>query len=416
MSTASIALDANEVRQHFPYFTDISSALSPIYLDNAATSQRVQEAIGAVVSSMTHRNSNVHRGTYDLAVAATEQFEADRQTIASFVGAQANEIVFTKNATEALNLLAHCLREADAPYGLRQDDTIVVTEMEHHSNIVPWRQAARATGCHVRYMRPAADGRVDISTLHDAITTRTKIVALAHVSHLLGTLTDLAPIVERAHQVGAMVVVDAAQSAPHLPIDVTDLAADFLVFTGHKMCGPTGIGVLWGRTELLHALPPFLGGGNTLDDLSLTDMTFAAPPQRFEAGTPPIAEVAGLAAAATFLSSLGMERIRRHDRTLTAHALQRLRADRRVAVLGPYDPEQRGAVISFVMEGHDPMHLAQRLSAAGIAVRAGNMCAQLAHDRLNLRSSIRLSTYLYNTTDDIDALIDALPSPRMVLT
>ncbi|MDT9685530.1 cysteine desulfurase [Streptomyces sp. TRM76323] len=417
MNTSDRAFDVREVREHFPYFADDSAALSPVYLDSAATSQRAREAIEAVVHSMAHRNANVHRGTYALAAAASGQYEADRNTIASFIGAGAQEIVFTKNATEALNLLAHCLRDADAPYGLRRGDAVVLTEMEHHSNIVPWRQAARATGCHVRYLGLTSDGRLDTSGLHRVITPGTKVVSLAHASNMLGTLNDLTPVVERARQVGALLVVDATQSVPHQPVDVTTLGADFLVFTGHKMCGPTGIGVLWGRTELLHALPPFLGGGDMLDDLSATDMVFAPPPRRFEAGTPAIAEVAGLAAAVTFLRGVGMDRVHRHDHALVAHALHRLRADRHITVLGPSRADQRGSVVSFVKEGCDPGELARRLDSAGIAVRAGHHCAQLACHRFDIDASIRLSTYLYNTTDDIDALVDVVSSsPGTVLT
>ncbi|MGB3439148.1 MAG: SufS family cysteine desulfurase [Actinophytocola sp.] len=415
MSTTTFAIDPAAVRADFAFFDDPphrGTRLCRTYLDNAATAQRPRAVLAAVEDSMTRFNANVHRGIYALAAEATSRYEAARATVATFVGAAANEIVFTKNATEAINLAAQCLTHADPPLALRVGDSIVLSEMEHHSNIVPWRLAAQRSGAHVRYLGLDNDGRLETSQLTRVITADTKVVAVTHASNMLGTLNDLTDVIHRAREVGALVLVDASQTVPHQPVDVRTLGADLLVFTGHKMCGPTGIGVLWGRADLLNALPPFLGGGDMLAHLDAHEMVYAAPPHRFEAGTPPVAEVSGLAAAVDYLTATGMRRVRDHDRQLCGYAMQRLLSLPGVNILGPRENEDRGAVISFTVDGIDPVSLTRQLDRAGIAIRAGHHCAQLACARFGLTASARLSTYLYNTTDDVDALVDELITIR----
>ena len=404
----TIELDVPSIRSQFPFYDAGPAALTPVYLDSAATAQRPLVVAEAVQRSMTVWNANVHRATYRLAARATEAYEGARATVARFVGAATDEVVFTKNATEAFNLLARCIPGADASWRLRAGDSVVLTEMEHASNVIPWRMAAAAVGAQVRYLPITGGGLLDLTRLTELVDRTTRVVAVAHASNMLGTLNDLGPLVERAHEVGAVVVVDASQTVPHIPVSVTALGADFLVFTGHKMCGPTGVGVLWGRAEALGALPPFLGGGDMVDDLTVDAMVAAAPPRRFEAGTPAMAEVVGLAAAADFLTGIGMDRIRRHDQELCAHALGRLLADPRIRVIGPTDPHRRGSVVAFTVKGCDPAALARYLDERGIAVRAGQHCAQLACSRLNISASVRLSTYLYNTADEVDQLVDTV--------
>ncbi|MFD7748764.1 aminotransferase class V-fold PLP-dependent enzyme [Streptomyces sp. NPDC059698] len=409
MSTIQSPLDAGHARAHFAFYDQASEdALSPVYLDSAATSHRPRVVTDAVLCGMTTRNANIHRASYRLAQAATEAFEGARATIGRFIGAPAQEVVFTKNATEALNLLARCLPGADASWRLGAGKSVLLTEMEHASNVIPWQMAASSVGAQVRFLPLTADGLLDLARLPELLDHTTQVVAITHASNMVGTFNDLSPIIERAREVGAVVVVDASQSVPHRTVDVGSLGADFMVFTGHKMCGPTGIGVLWGRGDLLAALPPFLGGGDMFDDLTSEGMLAAAPPRRFEAGTPPLAEALGLAAAADFLTRVGLANLHAHDQLLCAHAMERLHADPRIRILGPTDPAQRGSVVAFTVDGVDPGALARLLDDRGIAVRAGQHCAQLACRRLNVSSSVRLSTYLYNTVDEIDHLVNTI--------
>jgi len=316
--------------------------------------------------------------------------------------------VFTRNATEALNLVANVLGLAQGALGVRAGDQVVITAMEHHSNIVPWQLLCQRTGATLRWFDFDDDGRLDLSELDELVTERTKVVSLTWISNMLGTVNPVSQIARRAHEVGALVVVDASQAVPQMPVDVATLGADFVAFTGHKMVGPTGIGVLWGRRELLAQLPPFLGGGEMIETVTLERSTYAPPPARFEAGTPPIAQAVGLGAAIDYLSELGMAAVAAHEREVTAYALARMREVSGLRVLGPTEAVDRGGAVSFELAGIHPHDVAQVLDSRGVAVRAGHHCAKPAHTRLGVQSSTRASFYLYTQPEEIDALIDGL--------
>jgi cysteine desulfurase/selenocysteine lyase len=325
--------------------------------------------------------------------------------------------VFTKNASEALNLVANTLAWSRGDWSqgigaLGEGDEVVITEMEHHSNIVPWQLLTERTGATLRWFGLTDDGRLDTSNIDELITERTRVVALTWVSNMLGTINPVAEIAAKAHEVGAIVVVDASQAAPQLPVDVVASGADFLAFTGHKVVGPTGIGVLWGRGELLAQLPPFLGGGEMIETVTMARSTYAGIPHRFEAGTPPIVEAVGLGAAVDYLSTVGMAAIHRHEQAITAYALDGLATVPGLTVLGPLDATQRGGAISFEIDGVHPHDVAQVLDSRGVAVRAGHHCAKPAHARFGVQSSTRMSSYLYTTPGEIDALVDALNYTR----
>ncbi|MFI9455248.1 aminotransferase class V-fold PLP-dependent enzyme [Amycolatopsis sp. NPDC052450] len=403
-------LEQTNYRADFPAFTrPPSSGRKRIYLDNAATSQKPHAVITAMNRYFESHCANVHRGSCWMAQEATADYEAARVKVAEFVNApSAAEVVFTRNATEALNLVANTLAWAEPPLKVAAGDEIVTTRMEHHSNLLPWRLLAQRVGATLRYLDITDDGLLDLAGLPGLITERTKVVAVVHTSNILGTVNDLAPIVRRARQVGALVVVDASQTAPHMPLDVQRLGADVVAFTGHKMFGPTGVGVLWGRRELLEALPPFFGGGNMIDTVTGDSATYAAPPHKFEAGTPAIAEVIGLGAAVDYLTTIGMDTVARHERHLVAHALAELDAIPGLRIIGPRTADDRGSVISFVSDTADADHIGRSLDRAGIAVRTGRHCAALVCDRFRVPATIRVSVSLYNTHDDIDHLITTL--------
>jgi cysteine desulfurase/selenocysteine lyase len=375
--------------------------------------------IDAISGFYERHNANIHRATHELSEEATAAYEGARVKLASFVGARsASEIVFTKNVTEAINLVAYALGNASsgAPdsagsagrFRLGPGDEIVVTEMEHHSDLVPWQLLCQRTGATLRWFSVTPEGRLDLSNLDDLITERTKLVALVHQSNVLGTINPVKLIADRAHAVGALVLADAAQSVPHMPVSVQDLGADFVGFTGHKMCGPTGIGVLWARRELLDEMPPFLGGGEMIETVWMDHSTFAAPPHKFEAGTMPIAEAAGLAAAADYLNEIGRESIHAHEQALLADALAQLTDIAGLRILGPTEPADRGAAISFEVDGVHPHDLSQVLDELGIAVRAGHHCAWPLHRALGVQASTRASFYLYNTHEEVTALADGI--------
>jgi len=394
--------DVQRIRKDFP----ILERPNLVYLDSANTSQKPQAVIDAIEEHYRWHNANVARAMHILGSEATEAFELGRTKVAEFIGApNRDEVIFTKNASEALNLVARVLGDAGR---INADTEIVITEMEHHSNIVPWQQVAERTGATLRWFGITDEGRLDLDDIESLITERTAVVSLTWVSNMLGTINPLDVVIRRAHEVGALVVVDASQAVPQLPVDVAALGADFVAFTGHKLVGPTGIGVLWGRYDLLAELPPFLGGGEMIETVTMERSTFAKPPHRFEAGTPPIAQAVGLGAAVDYLSSVGMDNIAAHEHEITAYALGRLQEISGLTVVGPREAVDRGGAISFTLDGVHPHDVAQIVDSRGVAVRAGHHCAKPAHLRFGVQSTTRASFYLYTTTDEIDALVDAL--------
>jgi cysteine desulfurase/selenocysteine lyase len=392
-----------------------------VYLDSGATSQKPRQMLEAERAFYEQHNAAVHRGAHQLAEEATDAYEGARATVARFIGAQTQEVVFTKNATEALNLVAYSFSNAGAAgamdgvdpalaakFALGQGDEIVVTEMEHHSNLVPWQELARRTGATLRWIGVTDDGRLNLGDLDTVVTDRTKVVAFTHVSNVLGTINPVDVIVERARAVGALTVLDACQSVPHLAVDVVDLGVDFVAFSGHKMFGPLGIGVLWGRYDLLKAMPPFLTGGSMIEVVRMEATTYADPPQRFEAGVPMAAQAVGLAAACDYLTDLGMSRVTAQEHVLTQALLAGLAQRPWVRVVGPLDGHDRSGAVSFVVEGIHPHDVGQILDDAGVAVRVGHHCAWPLHRRMGLTATTRASFAAYNTLAEVDALLTAL--------
>jgi cysteine desulfurase/selenocysteine lyase len=401
----SSPLDSHTVRADFPILSrELSGGYPLVYLDSANSSQKPRQVVKAIEDHYLIHNANVARAMHQLGAEATAAYEGGRDKVAAFIGAtNRDEIVFTKNASEALNLAAYTLGAS-----LRPGDEVVISEMEHHSNIVPWQLACERTGATLRWFGVTDEGRLDLSTIEDLITERTKVVSLTWVSNALGTINPITEIAAKAHAVGATVVVDASQAVPQFPVDVSTLGADLLAFTGHKAVGPTGIGVLWGRYELLAELPPFLGGGEMIEVVRMTGSTYAAPPARFEAGTPPIAQAVGLGAALDYLAGIGMDKVAAHERAITAYALDGLQTVPGLKILGPTDIADRGGAISFELDGVHPHDVATVLDTRGIAVRAGHHCARPVHERFGVQSSTRASFYLYTTPGEIDALVDGL--------
>ncbi len=411
------ALDVDAVRKDFPILDREVNGNPLVYLDSGNTSQKPRQVIDAVREHYELHNANVARSVHTLGTEATEAFEGAREKVAAFVGAgTAAEIVFTKNSTEAINLVAHAFTAVaqDPRLRLGPGDEIVITEMEHHSNIVPWQLLAQRTGATLRWFGLTDEGRLDLSQLDELINERTKLVSVVHYSNLLGTINPVDVLVARARQVGALVLLDGSQSVPHIPVDVTALGADFVAFTGHKMLGPTGIGALWGRFELLDAMPPFLGGGSMIETVAMAGSTFMPPPARFEAGTPPIAQAVGLGAAVDYLTAVGMDAIQAYEKQLTAYALDALAATPDVRVIGPTDTADRGATISFTVEGIHPHDVGQILDDEGVQVRVGHHCARPTCVRFGVPATTRASFYLYTTTAEIDALVRGLERVRKV--
>jgi len=404
-------LDVARIRKDFPIFTrTIRDGKKLIYLDSGATSQKPQVVIDAEVDFYAKHNAAAHRGAHQLAEEATDLFEASRQTVANFLGAKSEEIVFTKGATESLNLLAYSFSNAEpgSKFFIGPENSIVVSEMEHHANLIPWQQLAKRSGAELKWFGVTSDGRLDESKIDSLITAKTKIVALTQQSNVLGTINNLEQIIRKAHQVGAIVIVDACQSVPHIPVDVTELGADFLAFSGHKILGPTGVGVLWGLYELLNELPPFLFGGSMIENVTMTDATWADAPRKFEAGVPNMAQVVGLAAAVKYLQAIGIEEVHEHEKNLTAYLLKELAQISGVSVVGPTDLSLRGGTVSFTVDGIHPHDLGQYLDSAGIAVRTGHHCAWPLTRALGVPATTRASLYLYNDNSDIDALVVAI--------
>jgi cysteine desulfurase/selenocysteine lyase len=414
-STPVVLLPELEVlRKDFPILSRTLAGGQPlVYLDSANTSQKPQVVIDTMVDHLERHNANVARAMHQLGAEASEAFEDARDKVAAFIHAPSrDEVIFTKNASEALNLVANTLAWATGDLAIGAGDEVIITEMEHHSNIVPWQLLTERKGATLRWFGLTDDGRLDLSDIDDLITDRTKVVSLTWVSNMLGTVNPVAEIARRAHEVGAIVVVDASQAAPQLPVDVVASGADLLAFTGHKVVGPTGIGVLWGRRAVLDQLPPFLGGGEMIETVAMQRSTFAGIPHKFEAGTPPIVEAVGLGAAVDYLTHIGMENIHRHEQALTGYALEGLATVPGLSVLGPLDASVRGGAISFEIDGVHPHDVAQVLDSRGIAVRAGHHCAKPAHARFGVQSSTRMSSYLYTTPGEIDALVDGLMYTR----
>jgi cysteine desulfurase/selenocysteine lyase len=402
------ALDPERVRADFPILAREVNGKPLVYLDSAATSQKPESVLAAMDTYYRRHNAAVHRGVHTLGEEATGLYEDARVTLARFVGASPRATVFTKNATEAINLVAY----AWGLRNLREGDEILVTEMEHHANLVPWHLVARLTGARMRAIPISDDYRLDLGALDELLTERTRMVAVSAMSNVLGTINPVAEIAARARAAGALVLADGAQAVPHNGVTLDQLGVDFLAFTGHKMVGPTGIGVLAAREEALEPLEPFLGGGSMIADVHIEDSTYADIPQRFEAGVPNIAEAVGLAAAADYLTALGMDRIAAHERRLTAYAIDRLAEVDGLSLVGPASTEQRGGLLSFTFGDVHPHDVSQVLDAEGIAVRAGHHCAKPLMRRCGLQATTRASLYLYNTTDEVDALIDALGKVR----
>ncbi|MDF9715259.1 cysteine desulfurase [Nocardioides sp. ChNu-153] len=406
------------VRKDFPILErTLAGGVPLVYLDSANTSQKPQCVIDAMVDHLERHNANVARAMHQLGAEASAAFEDGRDRVASFIGAPSrDEVIFTKNASEALNLVAHTLAWATGDLAVGEGDRVVTTEMEHHSNIVPWQLLTQRTGATLAWFGLTDDYRLDLSNIDELIDERTKVVTLTWVSNMLGTVNPVAAIARRAHEVGALVVVDASQAAPQIPIDLAAMdeaeRPDLMVFTGHKVVGPTGIGVLWGRREVLDQLPPFLGGGEMIETVRMERSTYAGIPHKFEAGTPPIAEAVGLGAAVDYLAGLGMEAVHAHERTITAYALDGLATVPGLKVLGPLDVAERGGAISFELDGVHPHDVAQVLDSRGVAVRAGHHCAKPAHARYGVQSTTRMSSYLYTTPSEIDALVEALEYTR----
>jgi cysteine desulfurase/selenocysteine lyase len=410
-----MALLPEELRKDFPILgRTVRNGHPLVYLDSGATSQKPVSVLDAERDFYEQHNAAVHRGAHLLAEEATDAFESSRATIGAFIGAPADEIVFTKNATEGINLVAYSLGNAAtfgpsaARFVVGPGDEICVTEMEHHANLVPWQELCRRTGATLRWFGLTDDGRLDLSNLNDLVNERTKLVAFTHQSNVLGTVNPVHVITKRAREVGALVLVDGAQSVPHLPVNVAELDVDFLVFSGHKMLGPLGIGVLWGRRELLEAMPPFITGGSMIEVVQLEQSTYAAPPQRFEAGVPMTAQAVGLAAACDYLTELGMDRVVEHEHTLATYALEQIGAIPGVRLIGPATAEARGATVAFTVADIHPHDVGQVLDDLGIAVRTGHHCAWPICRRFGIPATTRASFYVYNTLGDVDVLADGV--------
>lgn len=399
-------LDAQALRADFPLLQRSMHGEQLVYLDSAATSQKPRAVIDAVDRYYRQHNANVHRGVYQLAEEATEAYEEARRTIAAFINATPEETIFVRNATEAINLVAYSWGRRN----VRPGDVIVLTPIEHHSNLVPWQILAQEVGARIEFISLHPDGSLDLASLDQHLETgRVRLVASTYISNVLGTIVPVREMARRVHDAGATILIDGAQAVPHLPVDVRGLDVDFLAFTGHKMLGPMGIGVLYGRRAILEEMPPFLGGGEMIRHVGLRESSWNELPWKFEAGTPSVGDAVGLGAAVKYLDAIGMDAVAGHDRRLSRSAVEALRAVDGVQV---YGPEERGAVVAFNLEGVHPHDLASFLDEQGIAVRAGHHCAQPLHDLLDVPATTRASFYLYNDERDVDALIDGVERAR----
>jgi cysteine desulfurase/selenocysteine lyase len=406
-----MTFNALEIAKDFPILgRTIRDGKKLVYLDSGATSQKPKSVIDAESNFYRLHNAAAHRGAHQLAEEATTAMENARQIVASFIGASVDEVVFTKSATESLNLVAYAM--GNAPEGnrfhLNSRSSIVVTEMEHHANLIPWQQLSARTGAKLKWFEVTSEGRLDLSNIDSIITEDTKVVALTHQSNVLGTINPLQEIVKRAHEVGAVVVLDACQSVPHMFVDVKDLDIDFLAFSGHKTVGPTGVGIFWGRAELLKELPPFLTGGSMIESVTMTTATWAPAPRKFEAGVPNMAQAVGLGVALEYLTSVGMDEIHKHEVELTRYGIEKMNEIKDLKIIGPRDLDMRGGTLSFTVGDIHPHDLGQFLDSQGIAVRTGHHCAWPLTRKLGVPATTRASFYLYNSKSDIDALINGI--------
>ena len=406
-------LDVQAIRRDFPILERLVHGKPLVYLDNAATSQKPRQVIRALVDYYERSNANIHRGVHALAEEATEAYEGARRKVARFIGAAGpEEILFTRNTTEAINLVAYTWARDNVGAG----DEIVITAMEHHSNIVPWQWLAREKGARLNYAELRADGTLDLADVDRLITPRTRLVSMVHMSNALGTINPVAEVAELAHARGAMMLVDGAQSVPHLPTDVVRLGCDFRAFSTHKMLGPTGVGVRWGWRAVLEEMRPFLGCGEMIEVVGREESTYNVLPWKYEAGTPNIADVIAFGAAVDYLAELGMERVRAHELELVRYALEQVGSVPGVTIYGPAEPEQRGGVVSFTMDDVHPHDLGQIVDYEGVAIRAGNHCAQLVMKALDVGSTARASFYVYNTPDEVDVLVRALIGAKEIFS
>ena len=409
------ALDISSIKRDFPILSrKIRETNRLVYLDSGATSQKPNSVLDAERDFYLHHNAAAHRGAHQLAEEATELYEGARAKVAGFIGADVDEVIFTKSATESINAIAYSMgnAETESRFHISKGDRIVVSEMEHHANLIPWQELAKRTGAELVWFKVTDEGRLDLSNIDELINNKTKIVALTHQSNVLGTINPLEKIVARTHEVGALFVLDACQSVPHFEVNVASLNIDFIAFSGHKMLGPTGVGILWGRKELLNAMPPFLTGGSMIETVTMETATYLDAPKRFEAGVPNMAQAVGLGAAVDYLEGIGLSAIHEHENTLTDAALKGLQTISGLTIIGPTDMKLRGGVVSFAIEGIHPHDLGQALDSYGIAVRTGHHCAWPLMKRFKTVATTRASFYLYNDVGDVNALVDGVERAR----
>ena len=408
-------LNLSAIRADFPILKrEIRGTNRLIYLDSGATSQKPNSVMAAERDFYENHNAAVHRGAHQLAEEATELYEGARAKVAAFINADIDEVIFTKSATESINAIAYSLGNARAgsKFHIKPGDRIVVSEMEHHANLIPWQELSARTGAELVWFKVSDNGRLDLSNMDELINERTKIVALTHQSNVLGTIVPLDQVTAKAHSVGALFVLDACQSVPHYKVDVKALNVDFIAFSGHKMLGPTGVGILWGKKNLLDEMPPFLTGGSMIETVTMESATYLRAPKRFEAGVPNMAQAIGLGAAVDYLNAIGLDEIHAHEVELTKRALDGLQSIKGLSVIGPKDLEMRGGVVSFAVEGVHPHDLGQALDQYGIAVRTGHHCAWPLMRRFKTVATTRASFYLYNDFDEIEALVDGVERAR----
>jgi len=402
-------LDVERIKADFPILDQMIGDHHLVYLDNAATTQKPRTVINSLLEYYRKNNANIHRGLHTLAERATEAYEATRKHVASFIGGvDPDEVIFTRGTTESINLVTYCWGEAN----IKEGDEIVITEMEHHANLVPWVKLAERKGAVLKRIPITFCGHVDLSNIDEIITPRTRLVAVTHMSNVLGTITPMEAIVTRAHQVGAIVLADGAQAAPHMAVNVKDLGVDFYAFSAHKMLGPTGVGILWGKRDILESMPPFNMGGEMINEVHFDRITWAELPHKFEAGTPDIANVVAFNAALSYLEEIGMDRIREHELNLTRYAIEHLSTIEGLEIQGPVEAEHRGGAISFTDADIHPHDISTFLDSRGIAIRAGHHCAQPLLRSLGKVATARASLYIYNDEADVDALVKALKEMR----
>lgn len=401
-------MDIAKIRSDFPILSrTVRDGKKLVYLDSGATAQRPVQVLDAEREFLTTHNAPVHRGAYEIAEEATESYESAREAIATFVGAEDREIAFAKNATEALNEVAYILGDHRAgELQVTEGDEIVVSELEHHANLVPWQELAQRTGATLKWYSATPDGRIDLESL--GLSERTKVVALTHQSNVTGAVLDVKEAVRRAREVGAIFVLDACQSVPHMPVNFHDLDVDFAAFSGHKMLGPNGVGVLYGKAQHLDQLPPFLTGGSMVEKVTMEHTTFTEAPQRFEAGTQMTSQVVGLGAAVKYLEELGMDNVAAHEAELTEYALEQLQTIEGLRIIGPTDAQDRGSALSFVVEGIHPHDLGQVVDDQGVCIRVGHHCAWPVHTCMDVQATARASFYIYNDLSEVDALVAAI--------